>query len=71
LNQLLGDAAGVRPPVNVVAQCDDRIITPGPNGLEQRIERQQTAVNVTDGYNTRGHGTSQLGLNDRLRRGRA
>src|SRR5262249_40676547 len=51
-------AAAVRPPVDVVAQGNERILRVGRDGIEQGVERVEAAVDVADGDGTSGHAAS-------------
>ena len=47
------DAPAVRPPVDVVAQGDDRVLGAGPDGVEQGVQGRRAAVDVADGDGAR------------------
>ena len=48
------DPLAVRPPVHIIAQCDQGVFRRGGNGVQQRVQHGRAAVNVADGKDTHG-----------------
>src|SRR5262245_35252333 len=49
-DETVQDGPAIRTAIDVVSKCYDEIILRGPDRLQNRVQRERTTVNVSNGY---------------------